>query len=109
MGSNISSTLGLAQVLEAVALVRTDSLQECVPILADMDVYYRFLRLMYWKPTSQIGLHNCLGPFRLLFGIWHCYMHAIELISRHFRPFLVARRVCRISPGCKGVLLSKTD
>ena len=76
MGSNISSTPGLAQVLEAVALVRTDSLQECVPILADMDVYYRILRLMYWSPTSQIGLHNCLGPLPLLFGIWHCYKHA---------------------------------
>ena len=90
MGSNISSTPGVAQVLEAVALVRTDSLQECVPILADMDVYYRILHLMYWKPTSQIGLRNCLGPFPLLFGIWHCYKHAIELLFRRFRPFLVA-------------------
>ena len=80
MGSNISSTPGLAQVLEAVALVRTDSLQECVPILDDMDVYYRILHLMYWKPTSQIGLRNCLGPFPLLLGIWHCYKHAIELL-----------------------------
>ena len=90
MVSNICSTPGLEQVLEAVALVQTDSLQECVPILADMDVYYRMLRLMYWKPTSQIGLRNCLGPFPLLLGIWHSYKHAIELLFRRFRPFLVA-------------------
>ena len=90
MGSNISSTPGLAQVLEAVALVRTDSLQDCVPILADMDAYYRILRMMYWKPTPQIGFRNCLGPFPLLFGIWHCYKHVIELLFQRFCPFLVA-------------------
>ena len=97
MGSNISSTPGLAQVPEAVALVRTDSLQECVPILADMDVYYSILRLMYWKPTSQIDLRNCLGPFPLLFGIWHCYKHAIELIFRRFRPSSSCTSVRRVS------------
>ena len=80
MGSNISSTPILAQVLEAVALVGTDSLQECVPTLADMHVYYRILRLMYWKPTSQIGLRNFLGPLPLLLAIWHFYKQAMELL-----------------------------
>ena len=43
MGSNISFTPGLAQVLEAVASHPTDALQECVPTGSDMDVYYRIL------------------------------------------------------------------
>ena len=80
MGSNISSTPGPVQLSEAVASLRTDSLQECVPILFDMDVYYRIVRLMYWKPTSQIGLCTCLGPYPSFYGISHSYKHAIELI-----------------------------
>ena len=58
---------------------------------------------MYWKPTSQLGLRTCLGPFPLLFGIWHCYKHAIELFFRSFRPFHVYsdfNTVCLLCLSC---------
>ena len=87
---NISVTRGMMTAIHA-ALCRLRSVnQPMSPILVHLDMYYRLLRAVYWRPCADLPMCTLMQPLPLLFGIWHAGKHVVVSRHRQFRPWFTA-------------------
>ena len=56
-----------------------------MPILLDVNVYYRLLKLIYHFDVISLKLRGAMQPHPLVFGIWHAYAHCLKRTFTTFR------------------------
>ena len=76
-GDNVGSTSGMV-----VSLGRLIAAQRAVgklmPIIVDVNVYYRILKLLYHKSLLKSNIRGAMSQHPLLFGLWHAYAHCVK-------------------------------
>ena len=83
-GDNVGSTEGLLRVLLRVVDAQRQ-LKKLVPILVDINVYYRVMKLLYNPKLLQVNVRGALTEHPLLFGLWHAYAHCLKRTFWQFR------------------------
>jgi hypothetical protein len=85
----IGGAEGLIGVLE---YLRREQLRHGVPVpvLGDVNVYYRTLRCLYSVNYVDCNARHALKDHPLLFGVWHGYAHCLRRLYATFRPWWTA-------------------
>ena len=60
-----------------------------VPVLIDLNLYYRHLKLSYSKGCMRWKYREFFKYCPVIFGVWHSYKHACTLVYRRFLSQLV--------------------
>ena len=68
---NCGGTGGPAKILVYLRRVQRSD----IPILVDINVHYRMLKLLYTHNHFQLDFHCYLANLLILFGVWHTYKH----------------------------------
>ena len=76
-GENVGSTLGMLSSVEYVMNIQRRS-GKLMPILVDVNVYYRILKLLYHKDTISLNIRGAFRGHPLVFGLWHAYAHCVK-------------------------------
>ena len=88
---SVSTTAGLLQLLGGMRGIRARTgAVDTMPILADVDIFYRVLKLMLGETWAAYPVRQYLEGLPLLFGVWHGYKHAVKNCYQHFLPFWAA-------------------
>ena len=88
---NISTTAGILDVLgHAKGIGCRSSRSHPIPLLCDVNIYGRLMKLQYFVSYAAFNCRKLLQPFPLLFGVWHGYKHCIEQTYSRFLPLLAA-------------------
>lgn len=87
VGCNVSSTLGLIEMVESCLQIRRRALYH-TPCLVDLNPHYRLHKLLYARNNVQYNVANRLQLIPPLFGIWHVYKYAVGVTYRMYLPIL---------------------
>lgn len=86
---NISSAPGLQQIVRRLLVIASQR-SVCTPVLLDVDIYWRVLKLVYVQTSgSQFPIRRAMRQIIPFFGIWHAYKHCVTCAYRVFLPFIV--------------------
>jgi hypothetical protein len=69
------------------------------PLLLDINVHYRLLKLCYGQSMVQWDYRHHLRHHPPLFGCWHAYKHVLTVMYRQFHTVLLYLRHGSILPG----------
>lgn len=58
-----------------------------LPLLLDVNVYWRTLKLMFSSAYDGLGAARALRRHPLVFGVWHAYKHLVVKTHEVFRPW----------------------
>ena len=83
-GENVGASGGLLKSMTIVIEMQRCS-GKIMPILLDVNVYYRLLKLMYHGDVVSLNLRGAMQQHPLVFGLWHAYAHCVK------RTFMVFR------------------
>ena len=86
--ANISDTTGLLQVARFLRNWQDKFRVPVQPVLADVDIYWRFMKMHYCVTHVTADTGAFLSKTALLFGMWHTYKFLALNIYRRFAPFL---------------------
>lgn len=87
---NISTSEGLVSVLAYVKQQSALLKLQLSPVLCDVNIFWRILRLMFSQSYVCLDVHASLRDVPLVFGMWHCYVHCIRRVWAVFRPWWMA-------------------
>ena len=88
---SVSTTGGLLQLLDGIHTIRRDTGNvDTLPLLVDVDIFYRIMKLMLSETWVAYPLRQYLQGHPLLFGVWHGYKQCVTRCFKHFLPFWVA-------------------
>ena len=76
-GENVGSTSGMVVSLSRL-LAAQRVVGKLMPIIVDVNVYYRLLKLLYHKSLMKVNLRGAMSQHPLLFGLWHAYAHCVK-------------------------------
>ena len=87
-GDAVGIQVGLLRTLRFCQHVA--SLARCpMPLLMDVDLHWRCLKLAYGERTQGYRVREVLGTtMPPLFGLWHAYKHTVTVVYRSFFPLL---------------------
>ena len=88
-GENVGSTLGLLAILEKV-LESQQVVRKTMPLLMDVNIYYRLLKLLYHKKLLRFNVRGAMSQHPLVFGIWHAYAHCVKRTFTMFKSVWAA-------------------
>ena len=86
---NVTSNAGLVAVLQHIAEYRRPIGQATLPVLMDINIFWRVMKLTYHRSTPGVALRPALSRICPLFGLWHAYKQCINLTCKKFAPFFV--------------------
>jgi hypothetical protein len=83
---NIGSLEGLVM---ALTLAKQQQQRRGVtqPLLSDVNIFYRTLKLMYGVTFSEHNVRGVMDKVPLLFGVWHAYAHCVKRCYAVFKSF----------------------
>ena len=84
---NAASSKGLVQILATCLKIAQHACGD-VPVLMDVNPYWRIMKLLYSRSTIAYNVHNSLHRIPPLFGIWHVYKYATTVLYRRYLPIL---------------------
>ena len=87
---NISSRDGLLEVCSNVDEWRTRTGKSTSPVLCDVDLYYRMLKLQYNVTHVSVATDSFFAHTPLLFGVWHSYKYCVAECYRRLLPLWAA-------------------
>ena len=76
-GFNIAPTSGLVDAL-CHAVDYKQQRPHVVPLLADVNIHYRIVKVVYCLTNSDQNVIGSLQGMPMLFGIWHAYVHVLR-------------------------------
>jgi hypothetical protein len=76
-GENVGSTTGMLSSVEYIMNMQRRS-GKLMPILVDVNVYYRILKLLYHKDVISLNVRGAFRGHPLVFGLWHAYAHCVK-------------------------------
>ena len=68
----------------------TTGVAHTMPLLVDVDIFYRIMQLMLSKTWAAYPVWMTLAGHPLLFGVWRGYKHCVTRCFQHLLPFWVA-------------------
>ena len=68
---DIGDTVGLVDVLKWLKRAPRGHGQATVPFLADMNIYWRVLKLVYHRSHCHLNLRVALQSLCPVYGVWH--------------------------------------
>lgn len=80
VADNIGSTSGMATAL-FTALHAQQNHATAIPLLLDVNPYYRLLKGCYSVTNADLNIAGALRRTPLLFGAWHAYAHCVGHLS----------------------------
>ena len=93
---NCSRNTDLVAILEC--LRKHFTCGPAIPLLVDVNLYYRALKFLYSRSYHHWDTHAWLKKIQLVFGKWHLYKHLVTVVFRRFFPWL-ARLAEALNPG----------
>ena len=88
-GANIGSTVGMLESLDEIMAVQRQY-QKVTPILVDVNVYYRILKMLYHRDVVPLNLRGACENHPLVFGLWHAYAHCVKRTFVTFKSLWAA-------------------
>ena len=82
----------LVKVLQNVVQVVCGRARGPTPLLVDINIHYRLLKMLYGSSYAQWPLTRMLRPSPPLFGVWHAYKDCVLNVFRAFHPIFVFLR-----------------
>jgi hypothetical protein len=79
--------VGMAKVLEELDRLRAHTRTDSLPVLCDIDIYWRFLKMAYGQSFLDLNVRALLKCHPLNFGVWHAYKQAVGEVYYAFFPF----------------------
>ena len=79
--------VGMAKALEVVDGLRAHTRTPTLPVLCDIDIYWRFLKMAYGASYLDLNVRALLKQHPLNFGVWHAYKQAVGEVYYAFFPF----------------------
>jgi hypothetical protein len=83
------TTSGMAEVLNEIDVLRHTTGTPVVPILCDIDIYWRFLKMMYGRSYNDLNMARVFLHHPLHFGVWHAYKQCVTDVYERFMPLFV--------------------
>ena len=81
---NCSRGTDLAKILDALLCGVTPA--KVVPLLCDVNIYYRVMKFLYSESYVALDVHTWLKRMPLIFGKWHLYKQTIITVYHSFFP-----------------------
>ena len=95
----VSSQLGLLAFLGACREIAERGRRHTAPLLVDMNIHYRLIKLACGRSTVLWDIPRLLRPTPPLFGIWHAYKYCVVMVARQFHSLLWYAAHGTIVPG----------
>ena len=83
--NRVSENTELLHVLEELLELQAHA-RGTMPVLVDEKIYYSVLRMMHSRVFQRHDMAHWLGNMPLLYGVWHPYKQAVQLVYRRFFP-----------------------
>ena len=61
-----------------------------MPILADVNIFYRLCRTVYTASNSHLSMRAAVRQIPCVFGLWHAYVHCVKREYQKFMRFWAA-------------------
>ena len=58
-----------------------------LPVLSDVNIFYRGLKIMYGANFADQNVRGALNDVPMLFGVWHAYAHCVKRCYTVFKSF----------------------
>ena len=95
---NVQSNSNLVDLLELAQTLQRHS-GGPMPILLDLDIWYRLVKLAYASNAVQWKVSAVLREMPLLYGVWHPYKYVLTMVYRRFHSHLVFLREGTVADG----------
>ena len=70
-----------------------------MPMLVDMNIHYRLLKLMHGSSTAQYDFGMWMFSLPVLYGVWHPYKYCVQAVYRVFFPIFVLLETTDVQVG----------
>ena len=60
-----------------------------MPMLVDMNIHYRLLKLMHGSSTANFDFGLWMFSIPVVYGVWHPYKYCVLAVYRCFFPIFV--------------------
>lgn len=84
-----SKQQGLVEALEQVQSLSSHCGASHVPILVDVNLYSRCMKLMYSTTYTSLDIRSWFRSHPMHFGIWHAYKQCVHAVYNAYLPFFV--------------------
>ena len=88
-GKKVGESADLVEMLNVVATTIVAHTRAPVPILMDVNLVYRYLRLVYGCRYHRWNVLNHLRFCPPVFGVWHMYKYICFVVYRRFHSMCV--------------------
>ena len=85
-GKAVQRNESLVELLGMFSVVRDHS-RFPMPLLVDLDVWYRLVKLSFGVQTQRWDVAGLLRTMPPLYGVWHPYKYTLTLVYRQFHSF----------------------
>ena len=85
-GRAVQRNDALVELLSMFVTVR-DHCRYPLPLLVDLDIYYRLLKLAYGQHTQYWDVAGLLRTMPPLYGVWHPYKYVVTMVYRQLQPY----------------------
>ena len=82
------SQVDLVQLMQEIRSVQLHT-RRALPVLVDMNIHYRLMKLLYSVNTMHLDMRMWLSAFPLLYGVWHPYKYCVQMVFRKFFPIFI--------------------
>ena len=86
--ANVNSQTGLLQFLAVCVALASRARYRCAPLLVDVNIHYRLLKLACAASTVAWDIPAYLRCVPPLFAIWHAYKCCVEMVTRLFHTLV---------------------
>ena len=85
----VSSQVGMLRVLRFLRDEVLPHVRAPMPLLVDINLWYRQLKLVYGREAQRWSIGDALEGLPPLFGIWHPYKQVLTVLYRRLLPLFV--------------------
>ncbi len=104
---SVQNNDSLVELLEMCEVVRTQTGRPTMPLLVDINLWYRMVKMVYARNMQRWDVRHFLKGLPVLYGVWHPYKYTISMVYRQFFAFFVFLREGTVPVTWKGS--SKVD
>ena len=97
-GCSVQSNANLVDLLQMALDVRRHSGRP-MPLLLDLDIWYRLVKLSYAANAVRWNVTYLLRQLPPLYGVWHPYKYVLTMVYRQFHSHFVFLREGTVEDG----------
>jgi hypothetical protein len=85
----VSSQVGMLRVLRFLRDTVLPHVQAPLPLLVDVNLWYRQVKLVYGREAQRWEVAAALEQLPPLYGVWHAYKQVLHVLYRRLLPLFV--------------------